>query len=217
MNDGWQRLQELVKAIAAFLRRTSEREAIAAVLGRRVGRRVLDGQGNVLAEAGDLITPEMAERARRAGKLPALIAAVVASEAQDLRERWDEWRLQTAEGQEEAALASVEDYAAARGRVGHVLTTDVTDARGHVILRAGKRLTEEDVRIARERGVLHALMASASPLPQSAASDADGELPRPAAREPDLPPEPGDRPRLPLLDMPEAPTEHRSSEDTGHG
>lgn len=217
MNEGWQRLQELVKAIAAFLRRTSERESIAAVLGRRVGRRVLDEQGDVLAEAGDLVTPDMAERARRAGKLLALIAAVVASEAQDLRERWDEWRLQTAEGQEEAALASVEDYIAARGHVGHVLTTDITDARGHVILPAGKRLTEEDVRIARERGVLRALMTSASPPPQSGASDTNGEPQRPAAREPDLPPKPVDRPRLPLLDMPEAHTEHRSIEDTGHG
>lgn len=178
---------------------------MALVIGSVAGLTVSDANGATLVEAGQTITREMAEQARAEGRLSALVKAVAAAGVQDLRERLDSLRRQTPEGQEEARLDSVDDYAEARRYVGRVAVCDITDIRGRVVIPVGTRITEQHVRLAREHGLLRALIHSASlvqpvhsPAPASAPpSDGDD-------RTSDATPDPSARVRLPLLDMPEA-------------
>lgn len=209
MAEWLERLKEAAQRSAQAVRELAEREQIALVVGQVAGRTVMDDEGAVLVEAGQIITTEIAERARAAGRLGALVACVAAAGMQDLRERIETLRAQTPEGQEELALESVDLYAEARQYVGRVTGTDVTDVRGNVVIAAGTRLREEHVRLARERRLLGALIASASVAQREALEVPGPKAPpeeRDAAHEETAPPV--ERRRLPLLD----PSVHDSTE-----
>jgi hypothetical protein len=204
VGDLLERLRGLALQGADAVRSTVEREEAALVIGQVAGKAVLDEDGKPIVEAGLRITPQMAERARRCGRLHALVGAVAAAGAQDLRERLDDARRATAEGREQTALDSVEDYAAAREYVGHVAVADVTDVRGAVVIRAGTRLDESHIRAAREARLLRALIASAS-MPQPTSADASPDVSTTRNAEVEPPRDPTKRARLPVVDMP--PTE----------
>lgn len=175
---------------------------MAFVIGQVAGRTVRDADGVVIVDAGQTISKEIAEHARAVGRLGALVGAVAAAGVQDVRERWEELRRRTPEGQEEQQLDSVEDYAEARRMVGRVTGCDVSDVRGHVVIPRGTRVTEEHVRLARELRLLRALIYSAS-LPQPVESRDDAVERRSSADDPI--PDISKRPRLPLVEMPDTP------------
>lgn len=183
----------------SVVRDTVERETMALLVGLTAGRTVRDKTGVAIVEPGMVITPEVAERARQAGKLQALLAAAAAASMQDLQERWDQVRRSTAEGQEDAAMATIDEYAMARRYVGRVAVLNVTDVRGTVIIPAGKRLTEEDIQMAREHDLLLAVIHSAT---QPQVQSAEGQQPEATPREEDTAADPSRRPRLPLVEMP---------------
>jgi len=192
-------LKSAISRSADAVRDAAEREAIAFAIGKTAGRAVTDDAGNVIVDAGFKITPEMAERARQSGKLQALVASVANAGLQDLQEKLDQVRQATPEGQEDAALDSIADYAEARRYVGRTTGVDVTDVRGNVVIPAGTCLTEADVRRARQHGLLQALVHSVQ---LSAAAPKETPEPDVKAEAEEPLPDPAGRARLPLVDMP---------------
>lgn len=183
---------------------------MALAIGLVAGRPVTDQNGNILVDAGQRVTREMAERVRAAGRLPSLVASVLLGLVQDVAERLQILRSETPQGKEETALGTVEAYAEARQWVGRVAMIDVTDVRGNIVIPSGTRLTEAHIRLAREHRLLDALKQSAS-LPQpeelvpairngtavTRSQPSDTNLQAPSSRA-----------RLPLIDLPV-----RSAED----
>jgi len=206
VGDWLERLKDLAQHGADAVRTTVEREEAALVVGQVAGKTVLDDEGCPIVEAGMRITPDMTERARLVGRLHALVGAVATANVQDLRERLDQARQNTAAGQEETALDCVEDYAEARQCVGRVAVTDVTDVRGAVVIRGGTRLDEGHIRAAREARLLRALIVSAS-MPQPEPAEPSPSTPAHPEADASPPPDPSRRPRLPLVDMPAADTD----------
>lgn len=157
--------------------------------GKVAGVTVTDDAGNVLVEAGQRITDEVLAQAKRTGKIPALAASAMKGQGQDLKEQVQTQYARTDSAQEARLLDTVEEYSQSRRYLGRVLTMDVTDIRGNIIVPSGKTLEEEDVRRARDAGQIGAFLAAAeqslpgssdttpSPPPLFAPS-----APRPAAR-----------------------------------
>ena len=58
-------------------------------------------------------------------------------------------------------LDSIEEYAEARAYVGRYAGVDVTDIRGNVVIPTGRKLTDDDIRTARDVGLFSALIFSA--------------------------------------------------------
>jgi hypothetical protein len=160
--------------------------------GKVAGVAVTDDAGNVLIEPGHRIDDEAIARARQAGKMTALAAAAVKAQTQDLKERVGTQYARTDSGREKLYLESVEEYREARTYLRRILTMDVTDIRGNVIVPAGKALDDEDIRRARDEGLLSALLVAAEqslpPAPETPASAppaaAGAPFPPPAAPRP---------------------------------
>jgi hypothetical protein len=140
---------------------TVARQEAAFARGKIAGTAVLDDAGEMIVDAGHPIDDAVIERAAVAGKLRALAVSAGMAQVQDAREKARDHLAQTLDGREARALDSVDDYVAARRYVGRTAGVDVTDIRGNVIVPAGKEIKEEDVRLAREAGLLSALVYSA--------------------------------------------------------
>src|SRR5438067_1983363 len=140
---------------------TVARQQAAFVRGKIAGTTVKDAAGHVIVDAGHVIDDAAIARAERTGKLPQLVVSAGTAQVQDLKEKAGDYISHTQEGQEARALDTAEDYARARAYVGWVASTDITDVRGNVVIPQGKEIQEEDVRIAREGGLLSALMSAA--------------------------------------------------------
>jgi hypothetical protein len=192
------KLRAGAKTAQEAVRSALEREQAAFVLGQVAGTTVQAADGTPLVEAGHRIDEGAVQRAIAEGKLGSLVSSVTTAHVQDLQERVSELRATTAEGTEQANLDSVEDYARARALVGSVAGVDVTDVRGNVVIGAGTRITEEDVRRARAAGLLGALTFSAAQPAATESSQAGSG----ASSEQEMPEEapPPARKRLPLLD-----------------
>lgn len=152
------------------------------VRGQVAGTEVRDDVGFVLVDAGQMIDDQVIERARAAGKIHKLVGAVTKAQTQDVREKIGTQWEKTQDGKEAAALNSAEDYAEARRYVGRVVGVDVTDIRGTVLVAAGQRLKEDDVRVVREAGQLGALLfAMQQPyvVPENAAPAAEASVEKP--------------------------------------
>ena len=157
--------------------------------GKIAGVTVTDDAGNVLVEAGQRITDEIVAQARKAGKVPALAAAAMKGQGQDLKEQVQTQYARTDSAQEARLLDTVEEYSESRRYLGRVLTMDVTDIRGNIIVPSGKTLDEEDVRTARDAGQIGAFLAAAEQSLPVASAVTPGppplfapSAPRPAAR-----------------------------------
>jgi hypothetical protein len=183
---------------------TVARREIAFARDKVAGKTVTDDAGGVIVEAGHRIDDAVIERAAAAGKLHALAAAVVTAEAQDLKEKAETYLASTPEGKEARALDTVGEYARARRYVGHISGLDVTDIRGTVIVPAGKEITEQDVRAARDANLLAALIYSAQQPPppkedMETRRRGDAETKKPVPE----PQQPVARRSLPLVTPPE--------------
>jgi hypothetical protein len=150
----WQRLK--LKASQAVI----DREA-AFVRGKIAGVTVTDRAGKVLVEPGHRIDEAIISRARRAGKMGALASAVWKAQTQDLKEKVGTQYSRTNRKREEYYLNSVEEFREARTYLRRILTMDVTDIRGNVVVASGKALDDEDIRRARDAGLLSALLVAA--------------------------------------------------------
>lgn len=139
---------------------TVGRQAVGFVRGRVAGTTLVDGTGNVVVEAGQLIDDEVITRAEEAEILGALAASAIMAQAQDLQEKASDHFGKTAQGRENWALNTAEAYAEARHYLGYVTGVDVTDIRGEIVIPAGKKLEEDDIRAAREADQLAALIYS---------------------------------------------------------
>lgn len=160
---GWlDRLQRSARQIQDAVKVTLEREQAALVVGKVAGNTVIGPDGSTIVEAGQTIGAETIERAVACGALSALVSSVAVAGIQDLQERLSAVRSSTPEGAEQRSLETVEEYAQARHCVGRIAGLDVTDIRGNVVVPKGARITEDQVRKARESGLLGALMHSAS-------------------------------------------------------
>jgi len=137
------------------------RQAAALARGKVAGRAVTDDAGQVLVDAGHVIDDAAIARAEAAGKLADLAAAAMTAQVQDLKEQAAGQYHRTDEGRESWALGTMEAYAQARGYIGYLAGLDVTDIRGNVIVPAGKKIEDADVRAVREADQLAALIFSA--------------------------------------------------------
>ena len=82
-------------------------------------------------------------------------------QVQDLREKASDTLAKTQDGRESRSLDSVDEFREAMAYVGRYTGLDVTDTRGNVVIAAGKEIDAEDVRVAREEGLLSSLILSA--------------------------------------------------------
>ncbi|MGC8668641.1 MAG: hypothetical protein ACP5VE_11060 [Chthonomonadales bacterium] len=180
------------------------KQEAAIVLGKVAGKTVTDDEGRVIVEAGHVIDERSVEHAAKSGKLHALAAAAATALAQDLKEKAQETYIRTDEGREARSLDTVEDALQARAFLGRVLSTDVTDIRGNVIVPAGKPLEEADIRAAREAGQLQALIYVAKQSPSGSRlaqpSSSPSAQKTPSHQSPPEPPKP-----LPLVLPPKDP------------
>ena len=181
------------------------RQAIALARGKVAGRTVTDDAGHVLVDAGHVIDDDVIARAEAAGKLAEVAAAAMTAQVQDFKEQATGQYSRTDEGREAWALGTMEAYAQARGYIGYLAGVDVTDIRGNVIVPAGKKIEDEDVRAAREAEQLSALIFSAQ---QGGPAPPDHETPTPLApkapllveeTEKEEPPPPPRRAPLPVI------------------
>jgi hypothetical protein len=157
--------------------------------GKIAGVTVTDDDGNVLVEPGHRIDDRVIDRARQAGKLGALASAAAKAQAQDIKERVETTYSHTDSGREAMLLNSVEEYREARNYLHRILTMDVTDIRGNIVVPAGKELDDEDIRRARDAGLLSAfLVAAQQSLPPVAEQSAPVPPPSPVSAAPRRPP-----------------------------
>lgn len=138
-----------------------EEQQISLIRGKTAARAVYTDAGEMIVDAGRPIDEPAIEIARGCGKLGALVASVASSSAQDLRDKARSAYAATAEGQEARTLASSDQYIEARGYIGWIASSDVTDIRGNVIVSAGQKIDDEHVRAAREADQLSSLIYSA--------------------------------------------------------
>src|SRR5579884_370121 len=137
------------------------RQAAALARGKVAGKTVTDDAGNILVDAGHVIDDAVLARAEAAGKLAEVAAAAMTAQVQDLKEQAAGQYSRTDEGREAWALGTMEAYAQARRYIGYIAGVEVTDIRGNVIVPAGKKIEDEDVRAVREADQLSALIFSA--------------------------------------------------------
>lgn len=154
-------LNRLVKDVTERTGGALSRQQAALVRGKVAGRQVTDDHGNLLVDSGHVIDDAVIDRAAAAGKMAQLVVAAGSARMQDLKEAAQTQMGKTQGGQEARALDSVEEYAEARSYVGRYVGMDVTDVRGNVIIETGRKLSDEDVRTAREMGLLSALIFAA--------------------------------------------------------
>ena len=159
---------------------TAEASPEDRLIGQRAGRDVEDDMGGVLVANGQRIRPDDVERARTAGKLPELTAAVgfgqvgtagavtgdalgdAGDRAADL---WDTFTAKLGEmkdgtgqrvdeQQTKARLAAIEDA------VGRPVTKVILDLQDEVILDLGDLITHAAIQRAYEAGALDTLLGS---------------------------------------------------------
>ena len=149
-----------------------ETQEIALARGKSASKPVYTDAGVMIVDTGREIDDDVIEMARKHGKLSALAASAVASRAQDFREKARNIYGATPEGVEAHSMASSEQYLEARHYIGRIAAVDVTDLRGNIIVPAGRKIEDEDVRNAREADQLGSLIFSAqqSPPPQPMAA-----------------------------------------------
>jgi len=142
--------------------------------------------GEVLVDAGQRIDDTILDRARRVGKIGAVAASAVSAQTQDLKESLHSHYAHSESGREKRLLESVDEYREARNYLGRSLTMDVTDVRGNIVVPSGKALDDEDVRAARDAGLISALLAAAEQapapgpiIPSAPAPSFPAALPRP--------------------------------------
>ena len=164
-------LMERVSGFFTGLKRKAgevvETKEIAIVRGKTAAKAVYSDSGELIVDAGHPIDDAAIERAHAAGKMNALTAAAVSSQAQDFKERARTAYAATPEGTEARSMASSEQYIEARQYIGRVAAVDVTDLRGNIIVPAGKKIDDEYVRAAREAEQLGSLIYSAQQSPAS--------------------------------------------------
>lgn len=202
-------LNRLVKDVTQRTSDALARQEAALVRGKVTGRAVTDDQGNLLVDAGHTIDDAAIERVAAAGKLHQLVAAAGAARVQDMQEAAREQIGRTGAGQEARAYDSIEEYAEARAYVGRYAGMDVTDVRGNVIIATGKKITEDDVRAARDASLLSALVfAAQQPCTPPEPEPLTVEEPRPGpfSSDTDVQPSPPPRRRLSLVDSQATPT-----------
>jgi uncharacterized protein YrrD len=78
----WERVKDRVDEMRERTAHESEEQRVKRALGRPVNRTVLDQQDNVLLSAGELITHQAVDRARRAGVLDILLSSVDSQESE---------------------------------------------------------------------------------------------------------------------------------------
>jgi hypothetical protein len=154
-------LNRLVKDVSQRTSDALSKQQAALVRGKVSGKQVFDDEGTLLVDAGHIIDDSVIQHASDAGKLSQLVMAAGAARVQDFREAAQDKIDRTGGGQEARYLDSVEEYGAARGYIGKYAGVDVTDVRGNVVIPTGKKINEDDVRIAREAGLLSALVFAA--------------------------------------------------------
>ena len=171
---------QLSRAWQGLVKKTTEtiaEQEASFVRGQIAGKRVTDDAGNVIVDAGHVIDDAAIVRASAAGKLHALAGAAIKAQAQDAREKIADQLEKTPDGREARSLNSVDQFVEARRYVGQIAGVDVLDMRGDLILSAGQRITEDDVRRAREADQLGALIYSAQqPAPVPAPGPASSEI-----------------------------------------
>ena len=165
--------------------------------GKVAGVEVVDDAGNVLVAAGQRVDDALLERVRQAGKMGALAGAVVQGQTQDIRETVQTQYAKTDSAKEARLLDSVEDYREVRRYLGRILTMDVTDIRGHAVVPAGKTLDDGDIQLARDAGLLSALLVAAE---QALPAPSTSDTPAPTAA---YTPPPVPRPAPTLLNAPD--------------
>jgi hypothetical protein len=140
---------------------TVARQESAFVRGKIAGTRVEDDDGALVVDAGHVIDDAVIARAERAGKLGAVVVSAGTAQVQDLREKASDTLANTQDGREARNLDSVDEFREAMAYAGRYAGMDVTDVRGNVVVPAGKKIDADDVRLAREQGLLSSLVYSA--------------------------------------------------------
>jgi hypothetical protein len=172
MSDLMERVSGFFSGLKRRAEETFETQEIAISRGKTAAKAVYNDAGELIVDAGHPIDDAVIERARTAGKLNALTAAAVSSQAQDFRERARNAYAATPEGTEARSMASSDQYLEARQYIGRVAAVDVTDLRGNIIVPAGMKIDDDYVRAAREAEQLGSLIYSAqqSPAPHPMAA-----------------------------------------------
>lgn len=194
-------LNQLVKDVTQRTSDALSRQEAAMVRGKVSGRTVLDDDGNMLVDAGHIIDDTVIERAAAVGKLHLLVMAAGTARVQDLQEAAQGQIDKTGGGREAKAYNSIDDYAEARAYIGRYAGVDVTDVRGNVVIPMGRKLSDDDIRTARDAGLLSALMfAAQQPYSPPQAVDTAPALYVKGPFEDEAPSAPPPRQRLAMLD-----------------
>lgn len=138
-----------------------ETQQAAFALGRVAGVTVTDEQGVAVVEAGQRIDDAVIARAHQTGNIAALVASALQAHGQDIKEKVQSQYARTETGRESLLLESVEEFAEVHRYLGRVLTMDVTDIRGTVLVASGAVLDAEAAQRARDAGQLSALLIAA--------------------------------------------------------
>jgi hypothetical protein len=175
---------------------TVARQEAAFARGKIAGTTVQTDDGTVIVDAGHIIDDAAIARAERAGKLGALVVSAGTAQVQDLKEKASDTLANTQDGREARNLDSVDEFREAMAYVGRYTGMDVTDVRGNILVPAGKKVDAEDVRVARESGLLSSLIYSAQ------RGHAPEPEPSPLTNEPGYAPsKPAVRPKRPSLPL----------------
>jgi len=192
-DDFGKQVGRFFKGIRDKTAETVARQEATFARGKVAGTSVYTDDGTLIVDAGHLIDEAVLARAERAGKLGAVVISAGTAKVQDLREKASDTLSSTQDGREARNLDSVDEFREAMSYIGRYSGVDVTDIRGNIIVPAEKKLDADDVRAAREAGLLSALIYSAQ----------KGHAPEPAAPAPAawaaVKPAPQKRASLPMV------------------
>jgi uncharacterized protein YrrD len=145
--------------------------------GRRVQRMVHTPQGYVIAAAGQIVTPQVMERARQHHQVQSLLDAVGLSTTQAAQAKTEMMAANTGEYVKEGAknlweqvkgtaidlqersTQAIEEQRI-KGALGHPVTRVILDRNDTVILNVGELITHQAIEMARQADVLSILLDS---------------------------------------------------------
>ncbi|MEP6755782.1 MAG: hypothetical protein ABJA67_09795 [Chthonomonadales bacterium] len=134
---------------------------VSIVRGKVAGKDVHAEDGSLIIAAGSRVDEEVIAHAEREHKMHALTASVGSGGVQDLREHVQNHVGTTTDSVEAQSLDTLDEAVEARTYIGRIATVDVTDVRGSVVIKAGTEIRGEHITLARDQGLISALLYSA--------------------------------------------------------
>ncbi len=172
---------------------------VEQALGRRVQHIVHTPKGYVIAAAGQIVTPQVIERAKQQQMVQALLDAVGMSTGEAVQSKtgtlaattgeyvkegaknlWEQVK-ETATDLQERSTQAIEEQRV-KGALGHPVTRVILDRNDTVILNVGELITHQSIEMARQADVLSILLDSVyTETPQLSLDDLRAKEPGKAA------------------------------------